>query len=51
MVKMKLRVACAVVNPKVGRKTTMNKRYQKVFIMMAWFSADLVQCPNRKNRP
>lgn len=42
---MKFRVACAVVNPNVGRKTTINKRYQKVFIIMAWFSADLVQWP------
>ncbi len=45
----KLMVVMAVVSPKVGNRTTMNSRYQKVFFMMAWFSADRVQCPSSRS--
>ena len=29
--------ACADVKPKVGKMMTMNRRYQNVFFMIAWF--------------
>ena len=41
--------ACEVVKPKVGRMTTMKRRYQKVFFMMAWFCPDLVQWPTSRS--
>ena len=30
-----------VVNPKVGKMRTMIQRYQKLLIMIEWFSSDL----------
>ena len=41
--------ACEVVKPKVGRMTTMKRRYQKVFFMMAWFCPDRVQWPTSRS--
>ena len=30
-----------VVNPKVGKMRTITQRYQKLLIMIEWFSSDL----------
>ena len=40
--------ACADVKPKVGKMMTMNRRYQNVFFMIAWFWPDLEMLVGQK---
>ena len=38
-----------VVKPNVGKMRTMTQRYQKLLIMIEWFSSDLKNHLNRYN--